>query len=86
MILICDKCGQKREQQFGIKISDQKICVKCLAKIIIDRMPMPYMTNANIPLQARVEKLEQKMKGILNDKSNDVNGAGKARKDHRNTK
>jgi hypothetical protein len=69
MRLICDKCGQEREQQMGIKIGNQKICVKCLAQIMVDLMPMPELEISKNDLQSRIEQIEEKLKGIENDKS-----------------
>ena len=64
MILICDKCGKQRETEIGIKIDGKKICVKCLACFMVDHMPMPEMEISKKNLQERIEKIEEKLKGI----------------------
>lgn len=76
MIFICDKCGHEREQQIGIKIGGQKICVKCLARMMVDLMPMPEIEISKKNLQDRIEQIEEKLKGIENCKAN----SGKASK------
>ena len=62
MKIICDKCGHEREQQFWIKIGGQKICVKCLARIMVDRMPMPELEISKNGLQSRIEQIEEKLR------------------------
>lgn len=61
MKLICDICGKIEEQKFGIKIAGQKICVRCLAGYMVDRMPMPKESARETRIENRIKKIEKKL-------------------------